>query len=420
VKTDLRRIGRAAAVLVFAGAVLLALTTLRPSKHGGAPAPTAAAAIGQPPANHGQESAQSQTCQLGGGVTVQVSGGAQCPNAPSLPAETQQAKPAPAPSAPAPTPAKSSATPSPLPRLVGARIMTGMRGTRPSASLLARARKGQIGGVILFAANISPHLHSAISALQSAALKGGNSPLLIATDQEGGPVRRLTNAPPATAPALIAPADTKAQGEATARALRARGVNTDLAPVADVLGWGGFLGSRSFGSSPDRVAAGACGFARGLQNKGVHATFKHFPGLGRATQNTDLRAVTVTATASALSADMAAYRACRPDLVMLSNAVYPALDPKLPAVLSSKIIQGLLRSALHFRGVTISDTLAAPGVAGHATAVRAAKAGVDVLLYPNEASSAHAYAQLLAAARRGQLSRGALTTSAARIHRLSK
>ena len=72
---------------------------------------------------------------------------------------------------------------------------------------------------------------------------------------------------------------------------------------------------------------------------------------------------------------MAAYRACQPALVMLSNAIYPALDPQAPAVLSSKIIHGVLRGKLGFAGVTISDSLAAPGVAGPATAVRQQRPG---------------------------------------------
>ena len=103
---------------------------------------------------------------------------------------------------------------------------------------------------------------------------------------------------------------------------------------------------------------------------------------------------------------------------MLSNAVYPALDPATPAVLSSKVIGGLLRGQLGFSGVTISDTLSAPGVASASTAVRAAKAGVDILLYTDEAVSARAYSELLGAARAGQISTGALKASAARIHQL--
>ena len=63
----------------------------------------------------------------------------------------------------------------------------------------------------------------------------------------------------------------------------------NLAPVADV-NHGSFLGSRSFGSDPGAVASAACAFAGGVESAGVNATLKHFPGLGRTRQNTDLRA----------------------------------------------------------------------------------------------------------------------------------
>jgi beta-N-acetylhexosaminidase len=425
VANDLRRIGRTPAILIVMGAALLTflgLTALGSGSNDASHERAAAAPPAQPPpAAHAATKAavppaakaKSKSCGIPG---VSVSGGAQCPTAAKAPAAKPKPAAAPANSAPA---AAAKPPASGLSKLVGARIMTAMRGTMPSASLLARARAGQIGGVILFGPNISPQLPQTVAALQSAARAGGNPRLVISTDQEGGPIRRIAGAPPIAAAAQIAPASAQGQGLATAQALSSRGINTDLAPVADVLGPGGFMGSRSFGTSPTRVAAAACGFARGLQTGGVNATFKHFPGLGKATKNTDLSAVSINLTAAALASDLAAYKTCQPKLVMLSNAVYPALDPAAPAVLSSKIIGGLLRGQLGFTGVTISDTLSAPGVASPSTAVRAAKAGVDILLYTDEAVSARAYSELLGAARAGQISTGALKASAARIHQLA-
>ncbi|HEX5925773.1 MAG TPA: glycoside hydrolase family 3 N-terminal domain-containing protein [Baekduia sp.] len=416
---------RTPAVVIVVVAALLAfgaLTVLR--SRGGATPPSPVVA----------SSPDIKACKLGNGVTLHVSGGARCPDSappvaepktqPDAPAQAK-AKTPPATAVHQPTksagaPMESKSSPPSMERLVGARIMTAMNGTAPSASLLARARAGQIGGVILFGANVSPRLSATVAALQSAAARGGNPRLLIAIDQEGGPIRRLPGAAPVLAPAQMATGAARSQGAATAAALRQRGINTDLAPVADVLGPGGFLGSRSFGSAPQHVATGACQFADGLQGAGVNATFKHFPGLGKAILNTDAHAVRIGASSAALLDDLAAYRACHPALVMLSNAVYPALDPQAPAVLSSKIIQDLLRGRLHFTGVTISDTLAAPGVASPTTALRAAKAGVDILLYTDEAISARAYSELLSAVRAGQLSRGALTASARRIQRLPR
>jgi beta-N-acetylhexosaminidase len=309
----------------------------------------------------------------------------------------------------------------PLSRAVGRKIMTAMDGRFPSRSLRARVRKGQVGGVILFGPNVGPNLRGAIAALQRAARAGGNPPLLIAVDQEGGEVKRLSSLPPARAPAQMGAGVAGPEGTATGRALLVRGINTNLAPVADV-DHGSFLGERSFGSDPGAVARAACAFASGLQAAGVNATLKHFPGLGRTTHNTDLGAVSVEASATALRADLEPYRRCAAQarLVMLSNATYPALDPAGPAVFSRRIVTGLLRGQLGFRGVTISDTLAAPGIASSTTALRASRAGVDVLLYVDERTSARAYRSLLRAARAGRLSRAAVRASAARIDALAR
>jgi beta-N-acetylhexosaminidase len=318
-------------------------------------------------------------------------------------------------------PADRQAAPLPLSRAVGRKIMTAMDGTFPSRSLRARVRRGQVGGVILFGPNVSPRLGSAIASLQRAARAGGNPPLLVAVDQEGGEVRRLQSLPPSRAAAQMTPATAGPEGAATGRALRARRINTDLAPVADV-NHGSFLGSRSFGSDPGEVAEAACAFADGLQSGGVNATLKHFPGLGRTSSNTDLGAVTVDASAAALRADLEPYRRCgsRARLVMLSNATYPAFDPSRPAVFSRQIVTGLLRGELGFRGATISDTLGAPGVASPTTAVRASRAGVDILLYVDERTSALAYRKVLRAARAGSLSPASVRAAAARIDALPR
>lgn len=306
-----------------------------------------------------------------------------------------------------------------LGRSVGAKIMTAMEGVMPSRSLLARVRAGEVGGVLLFSQNVSSHLHKAISVLQHAALEGGGAPLVIAIDQEGGVVKRLPDAPPYLAPAAMSQAAAAREGRATGRALRRLGINTDLAPVADVSYPGDFLGTRAFSSHPARVAREVCAFARGLERAGVNATFKHFPGLGAARTDTDTTPTTVTLGRRGLVADLAPYRRCLPRLVMISNASYPALGSKGPAVFSSGVIRGVLRRKLAFHGVTISDTLLAPGIASRRTAVRAARAGVDMLLYVTEGSAAAAFGELMAAARRGLLGRRQLERSALRIRALA-
>lgn len=295
----------------------------------------------------------------------------------------------------------------PIERVVGQKIVTAFSGTTPSPALVRRLRAGRLGGVIVFSENIaSPQqLRSLTRRLRRAAAAGGNPPPLVAVDQEGGLVRRLPWAPPRTsAAAMTSP---HAEGAATGRALRGAGITVDLAPVADVERRPNFLGSRSFGTTEAEVTREACEFARGLQGAGVMPTLKHFPGLGDAAGNTDLERVTIRATLR-----LAPYRRCaHRGLVMLSSATYPRLGPR-PAVFEPNAY-----ALLDDDTVTISDDLTARAMAGRSdVAVRAARAGLDLLLYGgSEQTSAGAYRRLLRAVRAGRLGESRVRASAARI-----
>jgi beta-N-acetylhexosaminidase len=295
----------------------------------------------------------------------------------------------------------------PLEQVVGQKIVTAFNGTAPSESLLRRIRTGRLGGVVLFSANIvSPEqLRGLTGRIRAAAAQGGNPPPMIAVDQEGGLVKRLPWAPPSTAPAAMS--NPRAEGAATGRALRSAGITVNLAPVADVERRPNFLGSRAFGASESEVARDACAFARGLQSAGVTPTLKHFPGLGEAAGNTDLVRVTIRAPLRLKPYRRCAYRG----LVMLSSATYPRIGPS-PAVFEPGAY-ALLRTG----AVTISDDLTARAMAGRADiAVRAARAGLDLLLYGGgEETSAGAYRRLLRAVRGGRLGEDRVRASAARI-----
>ena len=127
-----------------------------------------------------------------------------------------------------------------LRQLVGQKLVVAMHGLAPSADLLGRIQRGEVGGVILFGANIvsASQLVGLTRQLQHAATTGGRPPLLIATDQEGGGVKRLDWAPPTLSPpqmgATGSAATAAAQGKATGRLLACAGINNNLAPVADV------------------------------------------------------------------------------------------------------------------------------------------------------------------------------------------
>ena len=296
-----------------------------------------------------------------------------------------------------------------LRRAVGQKLITRMTGARPSPRLLRRVTRGEVGGVILFDHNaLAPsQLADAVRALQAAAASGGNPRLLIAVDQEGGEVRRLPWAPPeAPAAELGDPSTALAQGELTGRALRRVGINLDLAPVLDVPARNASaLGSRAFGPTPEAVSRAGCAFAAGLRRAGVLTAAKHFPGLGDATANTDEERVEIRTPAAQLRAAYRPYRDCLDarvlSTVMVANAAYPTLGARVPAVLSRALLENELRGRLRFGGVVISDSLEAGALRDERDiAVRASKAGVDLLLYPTtERASERAYRSLLVAAR---------------------
>jgi beta-N-acetylhexosaminidase len=322
----------------------------------------------------------------------------------------------------------SAASPPSLERLIGQKIMTSIDGATPDAALLARVRAGQVGGVILFSSNTASisQLESTIAQLQAAAKAGGNPPLLIATDQEGGEVKRLPG-PPELAPASMGTAATaRAQGSAAGAYLRRLGIDLDLAPVLDTpYGPSSWEGTRAFSRDPTVNASLGPAFVSGLQSTRVAATAKHFPGLGTARVTTDTSDVVLTTSKPSLDVRLLPFEAAIDsgvDLVMVSNAGYTAFDPTgAPAVLSRRIVVGLLRHQLGFRGVVISDSLDAPGPkARPATPLTASAIGVDVLLYTSEASSEDAYAKLLAGAKAGFVPRFALVASWERIQALKR
>jgi beta-N-acetylhexosaminidase len=297
--------------------------------------------------------------------------------------------------APQPKPVKLTAA-----QLAGQRVIFSYPGLTPPASLLDQISAGQAGGVIFFGENIASltQIAAVVAQLKAAhASSPVRSPLLIMTDQEGGIVRRLPGQPTQSEKQIGASADPAAEaasaGTGAGQNLAGVGMNLNLAPVLDVYRQAGNFDDqfgRSYSSDPAVAAECGAAFVAAQQRLNIAATAKHFPGLGAATaaQNTDLGPVTLDVPLADLrSIDERPFRsaiAARVRLVMTSWAVYPALDPKLPAGLSPAIVGGELRRRLRFGGVTITDALEAGAIAGFGTpaqcGVLAARAGMDVLL----------------------------------------
>lgn len=316
-----------------------------------------------------------------------------------------------------------------LRQLAGQRIVVGWAGPRVPAWLLARARRGEVGGVIAFTRNVRSRgaLAAQMRRLQRAR-RPLSAPLLTMIDQEGGLVARLPGAPSGSAAQMgrRGAAYVRRQGRLTAANLRRAGINVNLAPVADLGRPGSYQArtGRAFARSPRAVAALATAFASGLQGRGVAATLKHFPGLGAVAGDEDRLIQTVRLSRTALRrADIAPFAAgvrAGVRLVMTSTARYPALDRSRVALLSRRITTGELRGRLGFAGVTITDDLdvaAMRRLAGPRTlAVRATAAGNDLLLFAQDPQRARSgLSAVVAAVRSGRLSRAELTASVRRV-----
>jgi len=317
--------------------------------------------------------------------------------------------------------------------LAGQRVVTGFSGTTVPGYLKRAIKAGRIGGVVLFSENLGSRrdIRRLTRDFQDIKRPVGlrDTPLLIATDQEGGLVKRLNGAPDVSAEAMGArgAAYSKRQGKATGRNLKNAGINVDFAPVLDVARPGGEIADtdRGFGSTAKKVEKTAVPFAEGLQSTGTAATGKHFPGLGAITVNTDDASQTVDLTKAALRhVDMAPYEdfiGAGGRMVMVGTAVYPAFDSK-PAAFSKKIVTGELRDRLGFDGVTVTDSLAAAAAQAFGSprrlALAGAKAGMDLMLYSGYSTAVEGEDAMAKKLHSGALKRHDFRESVDRILRL--
>jgi beta-N-acetylhexosaminidase len=326
-------------------------------------------------------------------------------------------------------------------QLAGQRVIYSYSGLTPPASLISLIQHGEAAGVIFFGQNISSEAQIAgvikqLDQADASPLNPVQAPLLLMTDQEGGQVRRLPGRPFLSEKQIganpLPQAETLATeaGQGAAANLRSVGMNVNLAPVLDVYRQAGDFDDqygRSYSMDPDVVSVLGSNMIKAQQGGGVAATAKHFPGLGAAAadQNTDEGPVTLSLPLATIRSidevPFAAAIAAGVKLVMVSWAVYPALDAKLPAGLSPAVIGRELRGRNAFTGVTVTDALEAGalstfGSAGQ-RAVTAAGAGMDLILCSaRDASQGEAATAALASALgSGQLNPAAFNAAVNRV-----
>jgi beta-N-acetylhexosaminidase len=329
---------------------------------------------------------------------------------------------------PAPSPAplrlaapKASPEPSAVERLslreqVGKLVVLRFQGTTAPAYVRNAVRRGWTAGAILFRDNISSP--EQLRALTRQLRRGAPVTPIVCTDQEGGAVRNVAWAPPASAQAGQAP---RSDARAAARALRALGINVTLAPVADVPSVSGAaMASRGFSSDAREASAAIAAAVEGWRAGGVAATAKHFPGLGGATTNTDDGSASIARAPTA--ADLAPFKAAiaaRVPLIMSAHARYPRLDAGRIASQSPAILTDLLRGELKYQGVVMTDSIEA--AAARATgsteqiAIRSIRAGNDIVLTTGQGSWIRVFRALVAEARASRAFRERVQASAARV-----
>ena len=251
--------------------------------------------------------------------------------------------------------------------MAGQRLMLGFDGTVLSPDLKQLIQTLRPGGLILFRPNIaSPAQLARLTAdAQAFARDCGLPPLFIAVDQEGGTVARLRhpftefpgNAHIHTVDAAMAFART------TARELTSSGINMNMAPVMDVAmpGTPSIMKDRAFPGDPALVAQLGSVVIRGLQDRGIMAVAKHFPGIGRTIKDSHFDLPVLDEDLAGLKAlDLIPFEAARDAGVagmMLSHIFYPRLDPDWQASLSPSIAQGLLRQKMGYQGLVMTDDL---------------------------------------------------------------
>jgi beta-N-acetylhexosaminidase len=285
---------------------------------------------------------------------------------------------------------------------------------------------------------------SLMAELQALARAGSGIPALLAADQEGawavltphscvGPGNMGLGA-------TWSPEDTRAMYAVFGRELRAAGLNADLAPDADVNSnpLNPIIGVRSFGEDPEMVARHVRAGVAGLHDAGVVAAAKHFPGHGDTATDTHRGLARVDRDQQVLERrEFVPFRAAIDagvDIVMTSHILFPALDPQRPATLSPKILHDLLRDAMGFTGVIVTDSFnmgAVRRVYDPLDAViQTVQAGADMVLlaeerYGDESGDymdrqARLVGGLVAAVEKGEVPLSRINDAVARILALKK
>jgi beta-N-acetylhexosaminidase len=317
---------------------------------------------------------------------------------------------------------------------VGQLLMVGLDTNAPASSLDDEFASAHVGGAILLGGwDGRDKVVAATRHLSAQRTRGVG--VLIAADQEGGEVHQLRGDAYPSLPSALeqgrwSPTELTDRATTLAKAIKASGINLNLAPVADTvpaeLGRGnepiGRYG-REFSSDPARNGRMATAFIKGMHAGGVLATAKHFPGLGRIRSNTDFNATgitdDVTTANDAYLQPFSASMTAGVDLVMVGSAIYSRIDPGVNAMFSKRIVTGILREQLGWQGVVITDDVgfakAVRALSNKERAVRFVGAGGDIVLTADPLDIRPMHSALLSKAGSDPAFKGLVDTAAMRV-----
>lgn len=277
---------------------------------------------------------------------------------------------------------------------IGQLLVAGFDGPAIPVELRALARAFDLGGVILFGRNVEAPDQVAELSYEAAAL-GRDAPAWVSVDQEGGRVARL-KAPFTTWPPMVALGRSGDDGlarrfaRALATELGAVGITLDYAPVLDVdtNPSNPVIGDRALGADAAVVARLGQMVIETLQQEGIAACGKHFPGHGDTRADSHHELPLVEQPPERLrEVELVPFEAavrCGVAMMMTAHVLYPALDDRYPATLSPRIVTGMLRGELGFEGLVVTDDLEMRSISAARpvpdAAVKALEAGCDMLL----------------------------------------
>ena len=323
---------------------------------------------------------------------------------------------------------------------VGQLLMVGIDSAGPTAANAAVFASTRAGSVLLLGNSTAgmAAIQRVTARVRLDARRPRGVHTMIAADQEGGLVQRLKGSGFSTIPSAVSQGKLSDSTLASAaktwgRQLKQAGIDVDLAPVADVVPPSmisvnqpiGVL-RRYYGTDPSVVATKVRAFATGMSSSGIATSVKHFPGLGRVRGNTDLEAGVVDSTTVRHDAALAGFTAgarAGVDMIMVSSATYARIDSQRRAAFSPVVIGGMIRGDLDFRGVVISDDLAAKAMQDLSPGTRVidfVRAGGDLAILGDPTIAESAANDLVAETERSDSFSALVTASATRVVELKE